>query len=90
MNKASELAGLLNGLATDVEAVDASVQALVAAAGNDTLNADTQAALDRLTGDVGKLKTDATPAPAPSPAPAPEAAPAPTAASSGVSSSPSL
>lgn len=58
MSKLSSLATTLNGLADQSEAIKKSLDDFKATLGDVELPTDTQAALDRLTGDVAALGQD--------------------------------
>ena len=59
MSQLSDLAATLNAATAKLQAIDTAVQALVAAAGNVTLDSPTQAALDSLVAEVSAVATDA-------------------------------
>ena len=58
MSQLSELKGTLEAVEAKLEAIDTAVKALVAASANVTLDADTQAALDKVVAEVGTIATD--------------------------------
>ena len=55
----SALKDTLDGITAKIAAIDAKVEALVAAAATDTLAPETQAALDALAAEINKTSTDA-------------------------------